>query len=377
MQSIARRKFVASKRNEAPELLNDIRRLIADARGHVTSAVNATLTLLYWRIGQRIRTEILGNRRAEYGERIVVSVGRQLSFEYGAGFAEKNLRRTMQFAEVFPDEQIVVSLIRQLSWTHFLALLPLKDPLQREFYAEMCRVQRWSVRTLREKISGMLYERTALSRKPAKLAQKELAALRNEDRVSTDLVLRDPYLLDFLGLKDAFHERDLEGAILREMERFILELGSGFAFLARQKRFTLDGEDFHIDMLFYQRDLRRLVAVELKLDRFRPEHKGQMELYLRWLDKHERKPGEEAPIGIILCSGKDRGRIELLELDKTGIHVAEYLTVLPPKDVMQTKLQEAVALSRANLERLQPPEGQSARVSSTTCSGVDSRPARK
>jgi predicted nuclease of restriction endonuclease-like (RecB) superfamily len=229
-------------------------------------------------------------------------------------------------------------------------LIPLTDSLQREFYAEMCRVQRWSVRALRAKIAGMLYERTALSRKPVKLARKELAELRDEDRLSTDLVLRDPYLLDFLGLKDAYQERDFESAILREMERFILELGSGFAFLSRQKRFTLDGEDFHIDLLFYQRELRRLVAVELKLDRFQPEHKGQMEFYLRWLDKHERKAGEEAPIGIILCSGKDHGRIELLELDKTGIHVAEYLTVLPPKEVMQKKLQEAVALSRANLE---------------------------
>lgn len=237
-------------------------------------------------------------------------------------------------------------------------MLPFKDPLQREFYAEMCRVQGWSVRTLRAKIRGMLYERTALSRKPAKVAQKELAALREEDRLSTDLVLRDPYLLDFLGLKGAYQEHDLEAAILREMEQFILELGSGFAFLSRQKRFTLDGEDFHIDLLFYQRDLRRLVAVELKLDRFRPEHKGQMELYLRWLDKHERKAGEEAPIGIILCSGKDQGRIELLELDKTGIHVAEYLTVLPPKEIMQSKLQEAVALSRANLE-MQKERGES------------------
>jgi predicted nuclease of restriction endonuclease-like (RecB) superfamily len=256
----------------------------------------------------------------------------------------------IQFAQIFPDEKIVVSLIRELSWTHFLALLPLKEPLQREFYAEMCRAQRWSVRTLREKIGGMLYERTALSRKPAELARMELAALRDEDRMSTDLVLRDPYLLDFLGLKDTYQEKDLEAAILREMERFILELGSGFAFLARQRRITVDDEDFYIDLLFYQRDLRRLVVVELKLDRFRPEHKGQMELYLRWLDKHERKASEEPPIGIILCTGKDRGRIELLELDKTGIHVAEYLTVLPPKDVLERKLQEAAALSRARLE---------------------------
>lgn len=256
----------------------------------------------------------------------------------------------IQFADLFPDEQIVVSLIRELSWSHFLVLLPLKEPLQREFYAEMCRSQRWGVRTLREKVGGLLYERTALSRKPAELARIELAALRNEDLVSTDLVLRDPYLLDFLGLKDAYQEKDLEAAILREIESFIMELGSGFAFLARQKRITVDGEDFHMDLLFYQRELRRLVVVELKLERFRPEHKGQMEFYLRWLDKHERRTGEESPIGIILCSGKDQGRIELLELDKTGIQVAEYLTTLPPKDVLQRKLQEAAQLSRARLE---------------------------
>jgi predicted nuclease of restriction endonuclease-like (RecB) superfamily len=257
----------------------------------------------------------------------------------------------IQFAEVFPDEKIVVSLIRELSWTHFLALLPLREQLQREFYAEMCRAQRWSVRTLRDKIGGMLYERTALSRRPAELARIELAALRNQDRLSTDLVLRDPYLLDFLGLKDVYQEKDLEAAILREMERFILELGSGFAFLARQKRITVDSEDFYIDLLFYQRELRRLVVVELKLDRFRPEHKGQMELYLRWLDKHERMAGEESPMGIILCTAKDQGRIELLELDKTGIHVAEYLTVLPPKEVLRRKLQDAAEFSRARIEQ--------------------------
>jgi len=333
----------------AQPLIDDIRRLISDARAHVATTANATLTLLYWRIGRRILGDVLGHARAAYGGQIVVSLSRQLSAEYGASFGEKNLRRMIQFAEVFPDEKIVVSLIRELSWTHFLALLPLNEPLQREFYAEMCRAQRWSVRTLREKIGGMLYERTALSRKPAELARIELAALRDEDRVSADLVLRDPYLLDFLGLKDTYQERDLEAAILREMERFIMELGSGFAFLARQKRITVDEEDFYLDLLFYQRDLRRLVAVELKLDRFRPEHKGQMELYLRWLDKCERKAGEEPPIGIILCTGKDRGRIELLELDKTGIHVAEYLTALPPKDVLQRKLQEAAAISRARL----------------------------
>jgi predicted nuclease of restriction endonuclease-like (RecB) superfamily len=214
----------------------------------------------------------------------------------------------------------------------------------------MCRVERWSVRTLRQKIASMLYERTALSRRPAELARLELQSLREEDRMTPDLVFRDPYVLDFLGLKATFQEKDLEAAILRELEAFIMELGCGFTFVARQKRITLDGEDFHLDLLFFHRDLRRLVAVELKLDKFRPDHKGQMELYLRWLDRHERKPGEESPLGIILCAGKSTEQIELLELSRSSIHVAEYLTVLPPKEVLQRKLHEAIVRSRLALE---------------------------
>lgn len=256
----------------------------------------------------------------------------------------------IQFAEAFPDEKIVVSLIRQLSWTHFIALIPLKQSLQREFYAEICRVERWSVRTLRKKIGSMLYERTALSKKPEELARIELDALRADDKLTPDLVFRDPYLLDFLGLKDAFQEKDLEAAVLRELESFIMELGAGFTFVARQKRLIVDEDDFYLDLLFFHRDLRRLVAVELKLDKFRPAHKGQMELYLRWLDKYERKENEASPLGIILCAGKNTEQIELLELGRSGIHVAEYLTELPPKDVLKRKLHKAIARSKLFLE---------------------------
>jgi len=270
--------------------------------------------------------------------------------EYGNSFSEKNLRRMIQLADVFPDEQILVSLIRHLSWTHFIALIPLKDSLKREFYAEMCRMERWSVRTLRRKIDSMLYERTALSRKPEKLIEQELETLRQEDLLTPDLVFRDPYFLDFLGLKDAYHEKDLEAAILRELEAFIMELGAGFTFVARQKRIIVDDDDFYMDLLFYHRDLRRLVVIELKLGKFRPEHKGQMELYLRWLDRYERKQGEESPLGIILCAGKDDERVELLELNTAGIHVAQYLTILPPKELLRQKLHAAIERSRKQFE---------------------------
>jgi predicted nuclease of restriction endonuclease-like (RecB) superfamily len=212
-------------------------------------------------------------------------------------------------------------------------------------------VERWSVRTLRKKIDSMLYERTAISRQSDELIRSELEALREEDRLSPDLVFRDPYFLDFLGLKDQFQERDLEAAILREIEAFLLEMGSGFTFVARQKRIQIDSDDFYIDLLLYHRKLRRLVAIELKTGNFKAEYKGQMELYLRWLDRYDREPHEEAPLGIILCAGKKQEQIELLELDQSGIHVAEYLTALPPIEVLQRKLRSAVELAQLRLMR--------------------------
>jgi predicted nuclease of restriction endonuclease-like (RecB) superfamily len=330
-------------------LISDIRRLIETARHNVAVTVNAGLTVLYLQIGRRIRQDILKEKRADYGEEIISTLSIQLVKEFGNGFSRPNLFRMIQFAEVFSDMEIVVTLSRQLSWSHFVAILPLKDDLQRDFYAEMCRIERWSVRTLRKKIDGMLYERTAISKKPEKLIEKDLAALRDEDRLTPDLVFRDPYFLDFLGLKDTFSEKDLETAILREMEGFILELGVGFSFVARQKRITVDNEDYYLDLLFFHRKLKRLIAIELKLGKFRAAYKGQMELYLRWLEKHEKEPGEKTPLGLILCAGKASERIELLELDKSGIKVAEYMTELPKRELLEQKLHKAVELARKRL----------------------------
>jgi predicted nuclease of restriction endonuclease-like (RecB) superfamily len=252
----------------------------------------------------------------------------------------------IQFAEIFHDEHIVVTLLRQLSWSHFLSLIPLKDPLQRDFYAEMCRMERWSVRTLRKKIDSMLFERTALSQKPDELIRLELDGLRSEDRLTPDLVFRDPYVLDFLGLKDRYLEKDLEDAILRELEQFLLELGAGFSFIARQKRIQVDNDDYYLDLLFFHRRLKRLVAIELKLGQFKPADKGQMELYLRWLDKYERQVGEKPPIGLILCASKKHETVELLELEKSSIRVAEYLTELPPREVLEQELHKALTQAR-------------------------------
>lgn len=332
-------------------LLGDVRSLIDAAHQRVAVAVNAELTLLFWRVGHRIHTEVLAGKRAGYGEAVLPTLAKQLVHDYGRGFGEKNLRRMVKFAVTFPDDEIVATLSRQLSWSHFVLLLGMKDPLQREYYAQMAGIDRWSVRTLRERIGSMLYERTALSREPETLIEQELDALRDAQRMSPALVMRDPYVLDFLDLRDTWQESDLEAAIIREMESFLLELGAGFTFVARQKRIQIDDDDFYLDLLFYNRKLRRLVAVELKVDEFKAAYKGQMELYLRWLDKFEREPEEAAPLGIILCAGKKSEQIELLELDKSGIHVADYLTALPPRAVLIERLQQAACRARLRIEQ--------------------------
>ena len=331
-------------------LIRDLRKLITTAREQVARQVNEELITLYWMVGKRIREDVLESKRAQYGKRIVSALGRELSREFGDGFSEKNLRHMIRFSVTFEDMKIVSSLRRQLSWTHFKKLIYIEDCIKRDFYAEMCRVERWSTRTLDKKIAGMLYERTGLSKKPEKLICQELESLRKEDRLTPDLVFRDPYLLGFLGLKDRYIERDLEDAIIRNLEQFILELGAGFTFVARQKRITLDNDDYYLDLLFFHRGLKRLVAIELKIGEFRPADKGQMELYLRWLEKYDTQPGEEPPIGLILCAGKKKETIELLELEKSDIRVASYWLDVLPQDMLRKKLHDAVTAARGMMK---------------------------
>jgi len=332
------------------ELVGSIRPLIEQAKSRVAQSVNSELVILYWQIGKRIREEISARKIAGQEKGVVDLLSETLTADYGRGFSRRNLFHMIRLADTLEEERTVQTLSAQLSWSHFIEIIYLKDPLQRRFYAELARVERWSVRTLRRKIQGMLYERTAISRKPEDLARQELEALQDEDRLTPDLVFRDPYLLDFLGLEDTYSERDLESAILRELERFLLELGTDFSFIARQKRMTIGDRDFYLDLLFYHRSLHRLVAIELKLGSFDAGYKGQMELYLRWLDKYERRVGEEPPIGLILCGEKNQEQIELLQLDRGEIRVAEYLVELPPREILEAKLHEAIRLARALAE---------------------------
>jgi predicted nuclease of restriction endonuclease-like (RecB) superfamily len=330
-------------------IVRDLGEMIEMARQRVAVTANATLTTLYWRVGHHVRTQVLDGQRAAYGAKIVAAVGRQLEQRFGRGFGEKALRHMVRFVDAFPSAEIVATLRRQLSWSHFKQLIYIDDELKRDFYVEVCRAEGWSTRMLAQKVSGMLYERTALAKKPEDLIRRELTMLRENGEVTPAMVLQDPYMFDFLGLADTYSESDLESAILRELERFLLELGTGFAFLERQKRITLDGEDYYIDLLFFHRRMRRLVAIELKIGDFHPADSGQIELYLRWLDRHERQSSEEAPIGIILCAGGRHETIEYLNLDARGIHVAEYLTELPPPEVLKERLRRAIEAARNRL----------------------------
>ena len=332
-------------------LIDDIRQIINQTRSRVAVNVNAELTLMYWHIGERINREVLGNERAEYGKQIVMTVSRQLQSEYGdKGFEPRTIRRMMQFASLFPDIKIVTPLVTQLSWTHFLLVMPIKDPLAREFYLTMAANERWSKRTLEAKIDSMLYERTAVATKPEELIKQELTELRENNVLTPDLVFKSPYFLEFTGLKGMYSEKSLEDSLVAHLEQFILELGNGFTFVERQKRMIIDGEDFYLDLLFYHRRLHRLIAIDLKLGKFKAQYKGQMELYLRWLEAHEMEPGEEQPLGLLLCTEGGDEQIELLQLDKSGIKVAQYMTELPSKELLQRQIHKGLEAARQHWE---------------------------
>ncbi|MDQ6609060.1 MAG: PDDEXK nuclease domain-containing protein [Bacteroidota bacterium] len=329
---------IAAQPEEA--LLNELSQLIEQSQRQLVSQANSTLTMLFWHIGKRINQNILQNKRAEYGKQIVPTLSAQLENKYGRNFTEKNVRRMIKFSEQFTDFEIVSTLSAQLSWSHFVELLPLKNQEAKLFYAQEAATQTLGIRDLRKQISLKAFERTGIAN----------LQIIQSGKVSTN-TFKDPYFLDFLGLQNTYLEKDLEEAILRELEAFILELGRGFAFIGRQKRMIIDGEDYHLDLLFFHRQLKRLVAIELKLGKFEAAHKGQMELYLKWLNKNEKQEGENTPIGLILCAESSREQVELLEMHKDGIMVAEYWTELPPKKELEQKIHTLLLEARERIER--------------------------
>ena len=339
--------------NQAEETLySDVCQIIDGTRGRIATFLNTEVCMTNWYIGKHIKEDVLFNQRAEYGKQVVKNLSLRLMNRYGSGWSEKKLRHCIRSAETFSEQDIVSSTQRQLTWTHLKSLMYIKDPLERQFYAHLCGMEHWDTRTLDEKIDQQVYQRTAISRKPEEVIKQELAEVRENNQLLPDLVFRSSYFLDMLGLPDIFTEKNLESAIITQIEDFIKELGSDFTFVARQKRITVDATDYYLDLLFFHRELRRLVAIDLKLGKFKPEHEGQMLLYLRYLNQNERKVWEESPIGLILCSEGNTEHIEYLMLDESSpIKVAQYYTQLPDKKLLAQKLKKAIAIAREHYQK--------------------------
>jgi predicted nuclease of restriction endonuclease-like (RecB) superfamily len=331
-----------------PQLFGDVCQIIDGTRTRIATSVNAEVCLMNWHIGKRIKEDVLFSKRAEYGKEIVKNLSELLTEKYGKGWSDRKLLHCIRSAYTFDLDEIVYAVRTQLTWTHLRSIMFIDDELKRKFYMEMARLENWDTRTLDQKIDSLFYERTALSRKPEEVIKQELKQIQATNSITPDVVFRSSYFLDVLGLADSYSEKDLEDAILLNLQSFIKEMGNDFAFLDRQKRITVDAIDYRIDLLFFHRGLKRLVVIDLKLGKFKPEHEGQMLLYLRYLNKNERKDGEESPIGLILCSEGNTEHIEYLMLEDSDIKVAQYHTQLPDKKMLSEKLHKAIAIAREN-----------------------------
>ncbi len=343
--TIASQKII---QQESKKLFVQIAALINTSKENLNRSFNKELTMLNWQIGKHI-DETLASIEETYGLEIVATLSPLLVNQFGKGYTTSSLHRVRRFYKAFGKIKIVATLSPLLSWSHFIELTNVKNDLARSYYTELCKIEHWNVRELRDRINSMLYERTVLSKQPEKLIKQELKQLQTQKKFTENIVFRDNYLLDFLDLKDVYSEKDLETAILVELQKFIIEIGNDFAFLSRQKRMIIDGEDYTLDLLFYHRGLNRLVAIELKLGKFKHSYKSQMELYLRWLEKYEMRQHEELPVGLILCADNKKEMMELLMIDEKRIRVANYATEMPEAKIIKQKLQKAISNAKAKI----------------------------
>jgi len=341
---------IVSITENSNRLLFGIERLIEQTSKNVAVYLNTTISRLYWSIGNYIISEMQYETYSEYGHQILATLSQRLSEKFGKGYSYSALTRMVKVAEAY-SEEMFATVSQTLSWSHFIELISIENCTKRLFYQQMSTVENWSVRTLRQKEDSMLFERTVIATKPK---DEILHALQNVNKtdIDPDLVFKSTYILDFLGLNGYFSEKDLEDAILVQLEKFILELGRDFAFMERQKRISIDSTDYYLDLLFYHRKLNRLVAIDLKLGKFQPQYKGQMELYLKYLQKYEKQPHENSPIGLLLCSEGNSKHIELLMLEEENIKVAQYITTLPDKQWFIDKLNKSIAIAQENAKQL-------------------------
>lgn len=337
-------------RTVSDHLYDGVTAIIDDARMQVSIYVNAHASMTFWKVGKYIIEDMDYQTYSAYGKRILATLSQRLTTRYGKGYTYSALTRMMKVARVYNDREMFATVSQTLSWSHFLELVTIADASKRLFYQQMGMAEHWSVQQMRDKQAEMVYERSLIAAKPDDEIVKTLETI-NSQHMAPDVVLKNSYVLDFLGLRGFYSEEELEEAIARQLENFVLELGEGFAFLERQKRFTIDGTDYYLDLLFYHRKLKCLVAIDLKLGKFKPEYKGQMELYLKYMQKYDMQSDENPPIGLLLCSEGNTEHIELLMLDEDCIKVAQYLTFLPDKQWFIDKLNRSIMIAKEYGER--------------------------
>ena len=326
-------------------LYQGVTEIIDCAKQKVVVYVNQHANMMFWQIGHFINEDLGYKQYSAYGDKILATLSQRLTARYGKGYSYSAVTRMMKVARVYNEIEMFATMSQTLTWSHFVELVTIEDDTKRLFYQQMGIAEHWSVRQLRDKQDGMMYERSLIAAKPKDEIVHTLEKL-TPTHMEPDIVLRNSYVLDFLGLDGYYSEEELEAAIARQLEAFILELGQGFAFLERQKRFTVDGTDYYLDLLFYHRKLKCLVAVDLKLGKFKPQYKGQMELYLKYLEKYEMQPDENPPIGLLLCSEGNTEHIELMMLNEDHIKVAQYLTCLPDKQWFIDKLNRSILIAK-------------------------------
>lgn len=328
-------------------LYKGIEELIVTTSHKVAITLNTQITYLYWSIGRAIATDMQYQTYSQYGKQILATLSQRLSMKYGRGYNYSALTRMLNVYRTYSDENMFATLSQTLSWSHFVELISIADDAKRHYYQQMCQMQHWSVRQLRSQQDAMSYERSVIAVKSEVGTLNTLPVSGDIMEANiTDVVFKSSYVLDFLGLSGLYSEKELEDAIVVNLEKFILELGQGFAFLERQKRISIDSIDYYIDLLFYHRKLKRLVAIDLKLGKFKPEYKGQMELYLKYLQRYEMQEGEETPIGLLLCSEGNSEHVEIMMLGEENIKVAQYLTKLPEKQWFIDKLNRSIAIAK-------------------------------
>ena len=313
---------------------SDIVQLIRQARNNAIKAVNTELINLYWEIGAHISQKV---EASEWGKSVVkeLAIFIQQTDPQLKGFSDKNLWRMKQFYETYKNEPKLSPLVRELSWSHNLAIFSRCDSVEeKEFYLKISKEENYSKRELDRQISASLFERTMIGNAKLSTALREL----NQDLT---LSFKDSYVFDFLNLPEPHSENDLQKGLIQQMKNFILELGKDFLFVSEEYKIQVGNSDFFIDLLFYHRGLQCLVAFELKADKFRPEHLGQLNFYLEALDRDVKKRNENPSIGILLCKDKDSEVVEYaLSRSLSPTMVAEYKTQLPDKNLLQQKLQE-------------------------------------